>query len=253
MRVFISFSMATISKPLILIVEDDEPLAEITSEHLELAGMHTQIFPRADKAITFLKKNHVNLVLLDITLPGTDGFAVFEEIKKLSEPPPVIFFTGNTAEASKIRGLETGADYYVTKPFSIGELIARIKAVIRRTDTRHDLNVTPNTTVTDEPFYIDKVKIDCQRLEMTFPDGLVDVAGKKEIGILRHFHEHPNVVIPRKNLIHAVWGPHADPKSRSLDQYIVRIRDQFREHGADAACLRTVHGIGFIYEPHAHS
>jgi len=241
--------MSDISKPLILIVEDDIDLAKVTSEHLELAGMYTQAFGQVKKARDYLLKNHVNLIILDIRLPDTDGFSFLEEIRKMETPPPVIFVTGNDSESIKIRGFEVGADDYITKPFSVQELIARIKAVLRRTETRHDLDLTPNTTIRDKPFEFLGATVNSARLESTFPDGEVETAGGKEIGILNHLHLHQGAVIPRTNLIHAVWGPHADIRSRSLDQYIVKIRDIFKKHGCEIEALRTVHGVGFIYDP----
>lgn len=241
--------MDTSSKPLILIVEDDEDVANVTAEHLAEAGMHTQIFARADKAEEFLKKNHVNLVLLDINLPDTDGFTLLDHIRSSDSPTPVIFLTGTDSETVKVRGLEVGADDYITKPFSASELIARIRAVLRRTDTRHDFNLTPNLTVSDEPFEFLGAQVNGGRMEIRFPDGQSESLGRKELGIMAHLAANKGKIIPRKNMIHAVWGPHANVKSRSLDQYIVKVRDLFKRHGTPDAPFRTVHGVGFIYDP----
>lgn len=245
--------MDTTSKPLILIVEDDEDFAKVTAEHLHEAGMHTQIFSHVWRAEEFLKENFVNLILLDINLPDADGFSLLDFVKQSKNQVPVIFVSGNGSERIRVRGLEIGADDYITKPFSASELIARIHAVLRRTDTRHDFDLTPNTTVSDKPFDFLGCTVNGGRMEISFPDGKTESIGRKELGILAHLFENKGLVIPRQNMIHAVWGPHANVKSRSLDQYIVKVRDLLKRHGCEDAAFRTVHGVGFIYDPESNN
>jgi DNA-binding response OmpR family regulator len=236
-------------KPLIVIVEDEAELAALIAVQLERAGMNTQICNRATHAAKFLKKNFANLVLLDINLPDQSGFALLEELKAADISVPIIFLTGNVEETTKVKGLEMGGDDYITKPFSYAELSARIRAVLRRTDTKADLNVTKNVRVNDEPFEFCGARVNPERLEIVFPDGTVQKLGRKELGILAYLQAHPGQVITRKALIHSVWGMHADVKSRSLDQYIVKVRDLFSEHGLALNAFRTVHGIGYIFDP----
>jgi len=211
--------------------------------------MHTQVCSRGAHAVKFLKKNFANLLLLDITLPDQSGFSLLEELKAEDITVPVIFLTGNIEETSKVKGLEMGGDDYVTKPFSYVELVARIRAVLRRTEDMADLNVTKNVRISDDPFDFCGAKITPVRLEITFPDGAVHKLGRKELGILSYLNDHPGVVITRKALIHSVWGIHADVRSRSLDQYVVKVRDVFGEHGLNLSAFRTVHGIGYIFDP----
>ncbi len=236
-------------KPLIVIVEDEEELANLVAHHLERSGMNTQVCNRAQHALKFLKKNFANLVLLDINLPDQSGFSLMEELKNADIAVPIIFLTGNVEETSKVKGLDVGGDDYVTKPFSYAELVARIRAVLRRTESKADLNVTKNVRVTDEPFDFCGARVTPQRLEITFPDNATQKLGRKELGILAYLNAHPGQVITRKALIHSVWGVHADVKSRSLDQYIVKVRDLFSAHGLTLDAFRTVHGIGYIFDP----
>ncbi len=236
-------------KPLILIVEDEPELAKLIAIHLENAGMNTQVYDRAAHAMKFLGHNFANLLLLDINLPDQSGFALLEELKKADKVIPTIFLTGNSLENSKIQGLEMGGDDYITKPFSYPELVARIRAVLRRAESNHDQNVTRNVRVSDKPFEICGAKVNPERLEVEFPAGTVVKIGRKELGILAHLDANRGSVITRKALIHAVWGIHADVKSRSLDQYIVRVRNLFKEHGLSLDTFRTVHGVGYIFEP----
>lgn len=234
--------------PLILIVEDEPELARLMSNYIEEAGMRTQICHRAHQAARFLKSNFVNLLLLDITLPDKNGFELLEELRATNHPTPVIFVTGNSVEESKIRGLAIGDDY-VTKPFSYPELVARIRAVLRRAEGSGDFTLTKNVSVSDHPFEFCQATINPQRLEMLWPDGSVTKIGRKEIGIMAHLKAHEGEVITRKALIHAVWGIHANVKSRSLDQYIVKVRELCRASKVGVEALRTVHGVGYIFDP----
>jgi len=236
-------------KPLITVVEDEVELANLIANRLEEAGMQVQICNRAAHALKFLQRNFSNLLLLDISLPDATGFSLLEELKQAGIDIPVIFLTGENQETSKIRGLEMGGDDYITKPFSYAELTARIRAVLRRAESKADLNVTKNVRVNDTPFDFCGAKIAPDRLEIAFPDGAVQSIGRKELGILAYLNANQGAVITRKALIHSVWGIHADVRSRSLDQYIVKIRELFKEHGLDLAAFRTVHGIGYIFDP----
>jgi len=211
--------------------------------------MNCQVCSRAAHALKFLKKNFANLILLDINLPDQSGFALVEELKAEDITVPVIFLTGNIEEPSKLKGLDMGADDYVTKPFSYPELVARIRAVLRRTESNADLNVTKNVKISDQPFEFCGARIIPDRLEIVFPAEKVLKLGRKELGILSYLDAHQGQVITRKALIHSVWGMHADVKSRSLDQYIVKVRDLFNEHGLSLSAFRTVHGIGYIFDP----
>jgi DNA-binding response OmpR family regulator len=236
-------------KPLVVVVEDEVELATLIASHLERAGMQTQVCNRTAHALRFLKQNFANLLLLDISLPDGSGFSLLEELKAADITIPVIFLTGEDQETSKIRGLEMGGDDYITKPFSYAELTARIRAVLRRAESKADLNLTKNVRVGDQPFDFCGAKIVPDRLEIVFPDGVTAKLGRKELGILAYLNSNQGSVITRKALIHAVWGIHADVRSRSLDQYVVKVRELFKEHGLDLLAFRTVHGIGYIFDP----
>ena len=241
--------MRSAPKPLILVVEDEEELAKLIAIHLEEAGMQTQVYNRCAHALRFLKKNFANLLLLDVNLPDQSGFRLLDELKKSDLAIPTIFVTGNSLETSKVRGLEMGGDDYVTKPFSYPELVARIHAVLRRAESVTDYNVTKNAKVNDQPFDFCGAKVTPDRLEIEFPNATITKIGRKELGILSYLNDNQGVVITRKALIHAVWGIHADVKSRSLDQYIVKVRDLFKTNGLSLDTFRTVHSVGYIFDP----
>ncbi|WP_438483613.1 response regulator transcription factor [Oleiharenicola lentus] len=236
-------------RPLIVVVEDETELAKLIAQHLENAGMNVQVYNRSAPALRFLQHNFANLVLLDLNLPDTSGFELFTQLKEEDINIPAIFLTGSAIEADKVKGLNMGGDDYITKPFSYAELVARINAVLRRTEAKTDYNVTKNVRTTDSPFPFLGAVVHPERLEIQFPNKAVHKIGRKELGILAYLNSHVGVVITRKELIHSVWGIHADVRSRSLDQYIVKVRSAFEQNGLTLDAFKTVHGIGYIFEP----
>lgn len=235
-------------KPLILIAEDDVDLAALIATQLDFAGMQNQVCHQAQHVKRFLENNFANLLLLDVHLPDESGFSLLDGLRKTGVNTPVIFLTGENDEVQKVKALEMGGDDYITKPFGFPELIARIKAVLRRAETATDGNITENASVSNQPFDFCGATVNPQRLEVTFPDGEVESIGRKELGIFVYLAEHPNAVLTRKNLIHSIWGIHADVRSRSIDQYIVKIRDLYKRHDLNLEAFRTVHGVGYIYD-----
>lgn len=236
-------------KPLVVIVEDENELASLMAEQLTAAGMRTQVCNSAVHAIRFLDRNFANILLLDICLPDGDGFSILEELRQKNIEIPTIFVTGQNTEPEIVRGLTIGGDDYITKPFSFNELIARIQAVLRRAEVKGDKKVTSNISLIDEPFDFCGAMINPQRLEARFPNGETGKLGRKDLGILAYLTANKGQVLTRKSLIHSVWGIHADVRSRSLDQYIVKIRESFTKNGCDLGTFHTIHGIGYIYDP----
>jgi DNA-binding response OmpR family regulator len=186
-------------------------------------------------------------MLLDVNLPDSSGFALVETLKAENIELPIIFLTGKDSETDRIRGLNLGGDDYITKPFSFSELVARIHAVLRRSETSRDAKVTKNASLTDDPFDFEGAHINPERMEVTFPNGNKEKIGRKELGILSYLRDNPNTVITRRTLIHAVWGIHADVRSRSLDQYIVKVRNLYERQGGSLEAFKTIHGVGYVY------
>jgi DNA-binding response OmpR family regulator len=241
--------MSAQAKPLILVVEDDTELADLLAEQLEMAGMTAQVYNKAAPVAAFLGKNFANLMLLDVNLPDQSGFALLEELKKLNVAIPTIFLTGADSEVNRVKGLDLGGDDYIIKPFSFPELVARINAVLRRAETSRDLNLTKNVRISEEPFVFCSATVHPDRLDVDFSDQSVEKIGKKELGILAYLVHNPATVITRKAIIHAVWGIHADVRSRSLDQYVVKIRNLFIKHKTALDAFKTIHGVGYLYDP----
>ena len=127
--------------------------------------------------------------------------------------------------------------------------MARIRAVLRRTETAADHHITKNAQISQDAFLFCGAEVNPLRLELKFPNNEVVKIGRKELGIMAFLVSNEGKVITRKALIHGVWGVHADVKSRSLDQYIVKIRDHFNKNELTLAAFRTIHGVGYIYDP----
>jgi DNA-binding response OmpR family regulator len=242
--------MAAKVKPLILVVEDDSELSELIEKQLQVSGMDAQKFYNADDALKFLQRSFSNLMLLDLNLPGKDGLSLLEDLKKKSISIPTIFISGENREEIKVASLEAGGDDFMTKPFGLNELLSRISAVLRRTSRSGDGQLTANTSLTDGTFDFLGTQVDPSRLEIRFPDGCAEKIGRKEFGILSYFAQNPHLILSRKSIIHSVWGEHANVKSRSLDQYIVKLRKLYSAHGIETEdSVRTSHGIGYTYVP----
>jgi DNA-binding response OmpR family regulator len=241
--------MSPKQKPLVVIIEDDRSLAAAIADQLMTAGLATQVFHKGATALKFVGESYVHLVLLDPDLPDLDGFAVLEKIRRQSHAPAVVFLSGQRDGAKAAKALDAGADDFIVKPHHPEELVARLRAVLRRSETAGDSRLTVNAALGTGVFLFNGAEVHADRLELVFPGAKARKLGRKELGILYHLHANPGVIISRHSLIHAVWGVHADLRSRSLDQYVAKIRDAFSDHGQKLDCLRTIHGIGYWYEP----
>lgn len=236
-------------KPVVAVVEDDRSLATLLADQLGTNGFATHLFHKAGSFLRHIEKDHVSLVLLDLSLPDLHGLEVISRLRKLSTPPAIIVLSATDSPAVICQALDAGADDYVRKPFERAELISRLRAVLRRSETAGDGRLTRNTELATGVFAFGGANVHPERLEVEFGDGARGKIGRKELGILFHLHTNPGVIVSRHALIHAVWGEHANIRSRSLDQYVVKIRDLFGKNGESLSCFRTIHGIGYWYEP----
>ncbi|HNX05372.1 MAG TPA: response regulator transcription factor, partial [Opitutales bacterium] len=185
------------SKPLILIVEDEKDLADVTGQQIEMAGMTVQVFYKPSHALRYLEHGFANLLLLDVNMPEMSGFELMAELRRKGVETPVIFLTGTDNEVSKVKGLEMGGDDYITKPFGNAELMARIRAVLRRAETSGDLQVTKNVSLAQEPFKFAGATVNPERMEIVFPDNRAESIGRKELGIICAMQTNAGIVLSR--------------------------------------------------------
>jgi DNA-binding response OmpR family regulator len=232
----------------VVIVEDDQELSDLLVIHLEKADITTQVFGRGQSFLEALPGLTADLILLDVNLPDHTGYELMKKIEAANSEIPVIFLTGRGSEKEKVKGLDSGADDYITKPFSPKELLARIRAVVRRSRRYSETGIFTGIANLVDPFDFCGVSICPKTFALTFPDGSVTKVGKKELGILAVLNHNKGRIISRTAIIRSVWGPKANPKSRSLDQYVVKLRNLLERNNCDTTKFRTIHGIGYAYD-----
>ncbi len=221
----------------ILIVDDDTNICELLRLYIEKEGYSTVIANDGEEAVSAFSKEQPSLVLLDIMLPKLDGWQVCREIRKTSDCP-IIMLTAKGEVFDKILGLELGADDYVVKPFEAKEVIARIRAVLRRSGS-------DNQNAIKEVKW-DKIVINLTNYELKVNGEVVDTP-PKELELLYHLASNPNKVFTRDQLLDQVWGFEYYGDSRTVDVHVKRIREKI-DGVSDKWDLRTVWGVGYKFE-----
>ena len=222
----------------ILIVDDDANICELLRLYLEKDGFDTVVANDGEQAVEYASKYSPDLILLDIMLPKLDGWQVCREIRKTSETP-IIMLTAKGETFDKILGLELGADDYVSKPFDTKEVIARIKAVLRRT------NDSDKGSQISEVRY-DKLRINLTNYELEVNGVKIDTP-PKELELIYHLASNPNRVYTRDQLLDEVWGFDYYGDSRTVDGHVKRLREKL-ENVSDEWSLKTVWGVGYKFE-----
>lgn len=222
----------------ILVVDDDTNICELLRLYLEKEGYVVKIVSDGVSAINAFKQENPDLTLLDIMIPKLDGWQVCREIRKFSDKP-IIMLTAKGETFDKVLGLELGADDYVTKPFDTKEVVARIKAVLRRTAPASD------TSDVKEVNY-DKLSINLTNYEMKVNGVSVDTP-PKELELIYHLASNPNRVFTRDQLLDEVWGFDYYGDSRTVDVHIKRLREKL-EGVSDKWELKTVWSVGYKFE-----
>lgn len=241
--------MSPKQKPLVIVIAEERGLSTSLAEQLDGSGFASQIFHKGATALKFVQENHAHLVLLDPNLTDMDGLYLLDKIRRIPRAPAVIYLSAKGDAALIEQILDGGADDFVVQPHDPTVLMARIRAVLRRSETAGDQRLTGNADLATGVFRFNNAEVNPERLELSFGPSRVCKLGRKELGILVHLHANPGVIISKHSLIHAVWGVHADVRSRSVDQYVGKIRETFQRFGRPLNCFRTIHGIGYWYEP----
>ena len=222
----------------ILIVEDDNNIADLLRLYLEKEGYQATIAADGTQGIDLYRKLRPDLVLLDVMMPGVDGWGVLRAIRQDSQTP-VIMLTAKGETTDKVSGLKQGADDYITKPFEMKEVLARIEAVLRRAAGDGDKE-KPRRLV------FDKLIIDLDSFELIV-DGKRVETPPKEMELLYHLASTPNRVYTSNQMLDEVWGLHYFGASRTLDVHVKRLREKL-EGVSDQWSLKTVWGVGYKFE-----
>jgi DNA-binding response OmpR family regulator len=216
----------------ILIVEDDASLAVLLHDNLSYEGFVVECVADGREAIAAARAHKPDLVLLDLTIPGLDGFQVCGSLSAAPDRQPIIILTARTQPQDKIRGLEIGADDYVTKPFMLDELLARIHAVLRRTSRSLEA-----LTLGDVVLDFRAAQASRARVKL--------VLNPREFALLQYLAEHAGKVVSREQLLRDVWGFHQAPLTRAVDMFIARLRRKIEPDPQHPRYIRTVHGDGY--------
>jgi two-component system alkaline phosphatase synthesis response regulator PhoP len=227
----------------ILVVEDDGHLADGLRINLELEGYEPLLAPSAEEGLELWRRGGLDLILLDVMLPGMDGFAMCRQVRREGDRIPILFLTARSAGQDRIQGLDEGGDDYITKPFELQELLARIKSIFRRQDWFRGQEAP-------EVLTIGRAQVNLRAYRAVTAEGEVDLK-EKEVMILRLLREHEGEPVDRETILDRVWGFGAYPTTRTVDNFILSLRKIVEEDPRQPRHILTVHGIGYrlVSEP----
>ena len=224
------------AKAKVLLAEDDASLGFIIKDALEEDGYEVVHCADGQVAIDRFGKNDFDICLLDVMMPNKDGFAVAKKIRSQTDLVPILFLTAKSMEEDKIKGFQSGADDYITKPFNMSELLLRMEVFLRRTKKMHSEKV--------QEYQIGKLKFSYTDLKIISDKGASSMT-QKEADLLKFFCLHPNKVLKREEVLLNVWGKDDYFLGRSMDVFITKLRKHFK---ADPeVILETIHGVGFRF------
>ncbi|MBS3898200.1 MAG: response regulator transcription factor [Dethiobacter sp.] len=227
----------------ILVVDDEKPIAEILRYNLEQEGFTVIVTYDGEQAVRQTKMQQPDLILLDIMLPKLDGFAACREIRRISNVP-VIMLTAKDTELDKVLGLELGADDYVTKPFSAREVVARVKAQLRRNQSKE--------LVAAELIFCHDLQVDTGRMEVLKAGRVIDLTYREYL-LLVYLMDNAGYVISREKLLSEVWGYDFYGDERTVDVAIRRLREKIEEDPSQPRYIRTRRGAGYFIRRESHA
>ena len=234
--------MSSSDSDTVLLVEDEESLAIGLEYNLSEEGYRVLRAENGLKAVELFDSAEVDLVVLDIMLPFLDGFQVAEHIRDRSPQVPILILTARTSAGDRVRGLEIGADDYLTKPFHLDELLLRVRGMLRRKRWYRD-NIP-----TDTDFEFGGYRVDFSRLKAHKDDKEIRITPLEGM-LLRYFSENQLRIISRKELLEKVWQSTSEIETRTVDNFILRLRKYFEPEPANPVFFRSVRGAGYIFSP----
>lgn len=221
----------------ILVVEDDAHLADGLRINLDLEGYEPVMAGSAEQGLEIWKSGGCELILLDVMLPGMDGFEMCRLIRQEGDRVPILFLTARSAGQDRIHGLDQGGDDYITKPFDLQELLARIKSIFRRQDWFRSREP-------EQVLRVGRAEVDLRKYRAQTAEGVVELK-EKEVMILRLLAEHAGEPVDRETILDRVWGFGAYPTTRTVDNFILSLRKIIEEDPRKPRIILTVHGVGY--------
>jgi len=226
----------------LVVVEDEAHLAEVVADNLQLEGWQVQVAGDGLQALELIRSTRPDLVLLDVMLPGLDGFAVCQKLREAGDQVPILFLTAKSGQGDRLHGLELGGDDYLGKPFDLRELILRVRAILRRTEWMR----SPSTA--GDVLKLGDARVDFRSYEASAGGRTLQLSSK-EILILRCLAERPGEVVARSEILERVWGYDAFPTTRTIDNFIVRLRRVLEPDPRNPRFIHTVRGTGYRLTP----
>ncbi|MEO9484303.1 MAG: response regulator transcription factor [Ekhidna sp.] len=218
----------------ILVVDDEPNMRRGLKDNLEFEGYSVSEAQDGQDALEILKTVTPDLIILDVMMPKLSGLEVCKQLRRSGDETPIILLTAKGEEIDKVLGLEMGADDYVQKPFSVRELTARVKAILRR-----------NKPVSDQTdFTFGLLSVDFKKYE-AIKNGQEEKLSHKEFEILQYLHDHANEIVDRQELLKNVWQYNEQPTTRTVDNFIVKLRQKIEEDPSNPKLIITVHGTGY--------
>ncbi len=239
----------------ILIVEDEKNIAELLRYNLEADGYRVSTFGEGAAALKFLEQEPVDLVVLDLMLPGMSGYAVCEALRAQEQMMPIMILSARTLAEDRARGFEVGADQYLQKPFDLDEFLIRVKSLLamyqRRIDTTKTMELTTDTiTVKPKPlpavYTFGNVQVDFEHLEVR-RDAVVTRVTPLEMKLLRYFIKHEGTIVSRRELLERVWGVPGHLNTRAPDQFMRRLRKMIEVNPSEPQYLVTLRDAGYRF------
>lgn len=226
----------------ILVVEDDQDIGRLVELHLRDLGYSVHLLHDGKEGLMDALTKPYDLVILDVMLPGIDGLELCRQLRSKATYTPILMLTAKSSEFDRVLGLEVGADDYVTKPFSVRELLARVKAVFRRAEAfaAKDVQITPNN------IRLGDLNIDVEKRKVTLSGAVKDLTAK-EFDLLLQFAQNPGRVYTRSQLLDLVWGYGHDGYEHTVNSHINRLRSKIEKDSALPAYILTVWGIGYKF------
>jgi DNA-binding response OmpR family regulator len=230
-------------KTKILIVEDDPHILLGLEEVLKSDGFEVAVCERGDQALEHVQRHRPGMIVLDVMLPGLSGYDVCKQLRSKKISTPILMLTAKGQEIDKVVGLDLGADDYVTKPFGVRELLARIHALLRRSSSTPSMGTTVPAA-----FQIGAASVDPKTFQLKRGKTTEDLTAR-ELKLLQLFFGHPGEVLSRDRLLNEVWGYNYYGTTRTLDQVIVQLRKKLGDNADEPRHLLTVHGVGYKLLP----
>jgi DNA-binding response OmpR family regulator len=225
----------------ILVVEDEPDIARGLRDALEFEGFDVSAVGTGREGVDIVRERAPDLIILDLMLPDVNGFVVCEQVRASHPTLPIIMLTARSQEADKIRGLEVGADDYVTKPFSVGELVARIGAIFRRLSRTAAAGQDEAIQIGDATVFLRRHEL--LRNKRTFALSFY------EVEIVRLLHERAGQPVPREELLEKIWGVSGASQTRSVDNFVVKLRKKIEENASQPRHIVTIYGMGYKLVP----